>query len=290
MKVSLDKVSLIHTISDKEHYNTIITYMHIYKDEYKGKSKYYWKKEHCTVVKVKLDEKCDLHIAAGITHGNLYVKFEFNAGKLSLSGWEELNLLFVHIFEDGYKTAYEGFRVDYLEIAVDFKDVEFNQINAIDNKVKQFNELYKPEGTNYYGGKHSKRGFIIYDKAKQLEDVENIILNHDLLRVESRLRLPKIKLIDIGKIKNPFLPLRIFNINLNPTKASGKLWEKYKSLIKDNGIDAQTAYLSCSPIERQALDLRIALRKEEWWDPNKVWAQAIKEFSKLTPKGNAFTI
>lgn len=290
MKVSIDKISLIHTITDIEHYKTIITFIHIFKGEYTGKGKYYWKKEYCTKVNVKLDEQCDLLIVAGITHGHLYARFEFNVAKLSQEGWEELYLIFVHLFEDGYKTAYENFRVDYMEIAVDFKGIEFKQINAIDNKVKEFNEVYKPEGSIYYGAKKSKRGFILYDKAKQLMDVQNLILGYPLLRVESRLRLPKIKLKDMAVIKNPFLPLRIFDVSKNPTNASGPLWKKYRNLVEAEGLDAQAAYLLFNPIERQALDLRIALRRHEWWEPKKAWELAIKEFATLTPQNDIYTV
>lgn len=290
MKVSIDKISLIHTITDIEHYKTIITYMHVFKSEYTGKGKYYWKTEYCTKVNVKLDEQCYLHIVAGITHGQLYARFEFNVAKLSKDGWEELYLIFVHLFEDGYKTAYENLRVDYMEIAVDFKGIEFSQINVIDNRVKEFNEDKKSDGSIYYGAKKSKRGFIIYDKAKQLMDDQNLILGYPLLRVESRLRLPKIKVKDMAGIKNPFLPLRIFDVSKNPTNASGPLWKKYRNLVETEGLDAQAAYLLFNPIERQALDLRIALRRHEWWEPKKAWELAIKEFATLTPQNDIYTV
>lgn len=288
MEVSIDKVSLICTISDLEHYKTIIDYMHVYKEDYKGKKKHYWKLKYCTKVLVKLDSKCDLLMCAGINHGSMYVRFEFNAAKLSPEGWEALHMVFTPIFEDGYKTAYENFRINYLEVAVDFEDVEFGKIYIIDNKTKEFNDNYKMKGSVYYGTKKSKRSLIIYDKAKQLKDVKGEILGHPLLRIESRLRLPQIKLKDLATIKNPFLPLRIFDINKQHLISLTPLWNAFQKRIQLEGLDAQSAYLSLKPIERQALDVRIYLLRHEWWDPKKAWELAISKFSILKPNDNLF--
>lgn len=283
MEVSIDKICLIHTIQEKEHYNAILQFMHGFIKEYKGKGHYYWKTKYSTNIKVNLDKQCDMVIRAGITHSKLYAKFEFNAGKISAEGWEYLCCLFELIFDDGYKTAYENFRVDYLEIAADFKGIEFSQVNAIDNRVKEFSDLYKSVGSIYYGSKKSKRGFIIYDKAKQLKEVKGVHLDHPLLRVECRLRLPNTKLKDIGEIKNPFIPLRIFDVSKKHPLATGLLWKKFKELIQESGCDAQAAYLSLSPIERQAIDYRVFLCRSYWWDPIKVWEQANTKFTLLSP-------
>jgi hypothetical protein len=218
----------------------------------------------------------------------LYVRFEFNVAKLSPEGWEELHLIFTPIFEDGYKTAYENLRVNYLEIAVDFQNVEFSKIYIIDNKTKEFNDNYKMKGSLYYGTKKSKRSLIIYDKAKQLKDVKNEILGHPLLRIESRLRLSQIKLKDLANIKNPFLPLRIFDINKQHSLLSTPLWKAYQKRIQLEGLDAQSAYLSFKPIERQALENPIHLSRHEWWEPKKAWELAISKFSILTPNDNLF--
>lgn len=290
MEVSIDKISLIHTITNTEHYKTIITYMYVFKDEYQGKGKHYWKNKYCTKVNVKLDAQCNLHIVAGFTHGNLYAKFEFNVAKLSKEGWEQLYLVFLLLFEDGYKAAYGNLRVDYIEIAVDFKNVEFSQVNAIDNKVKELNDLYLDEGSFYYGAKKSKRVIFMYDKAQQLKKIKDITLGYSLLRVEARLRIPKIKLKNITEINNPFLPFRIFDVSKDMPYAAGPLWAKYKKLVEVEGMHAQIAYLIFNPIERQALDLRFALRSSEWWEPKKAWELAIKEFAILIPQSNIYTV
>ena len=82
LKVLIDKISLIYTVKDKNHFNIILGVIYNLKSEWVGNGKFFWKTKYCTKVKFKLDNKCDLLIVVGTSKGNNYVRFEFNVDKL----------------------------------------------------------------------------------------------------------------------------------------------------------------------------------------------------------------
>lgn len=286
MNVLIDKISLIHTIETKAHFNSIMYWIHILRDESKEKfvanEKYYWKAKYNTNLIIKLDEKCNLFIRVGTSH-NLYVKFEFNVSKLSEVGWEQLFLIFDLFFEGGYKEAYQNLRVDYIELAIDFKNIEFNSVCAVDIKIKEFGDKYQDDNSLYYGSKSSNKVIAFYDKANQLKKVEEVLLDHELLRVEFRIKKSKLKLYELIGIKNPFSSFDIFDINKSHILDNRPSWIKFKSLVLEEGLHPQIAYLSFSADEREALTMPIKLCVYKWWEPTKAWELAKLRINELAP-------
>ncbi len=251
---------------------------------YTAKTKFYWKTKYSTCVKVKLDAQCDLLIKAGTSYQKLYVKYEFNVGKLSDDGWQELLNLFEVTYNFGYQEAYQNLRVDYIELALDFKGIKFNSICAIDNKIKEFNDTYQDVGTLYYGSKTSNKVVAFYDKAKQLKEVEKVFLDDELLRVEFRLKKPKLRLKELIGIKNPFISFDVFDINKSHILDNRPTWVKFKKLVLEEGLHPQVAYLIFSADQREALTIPIKMCKYDWWDPKVAWELAKLRISDLAPK------
>lgn len=289
MKVLIDKVVLIATIDSLEHYNSIIEHMHGLKNEYVGKGQHYWKVKYATKVKVNLGYDSFVYLIAG-TSGKgkaLYLKFEFNANKLSDSGWNDFYHLVSVLFEDGslngYDQAYKKFRVCRMEFAADYQGIKFSSINAVDTRIKSCDFKYAEDGSLYIGPETSKRGFIIYDKAKELKDTKKQVLNYDLLRIECRIRNPSIKLGNLHKISNPFLRLSLFDINKHNELANGKVWDEFKELVLNKNTHAQLAYLSFDSHQKKVLDSRIAFRRCEWWAPHDIWEKSKTLLAKFHP-------
>ncbi len=298
MKVLIDKVSLIATIDSLDHFNSIIEHMHGLKNEYISEcvpeEHYYWKSKYATKVKVSLGDQSYLYLTAGTSGKDkaLYLKFEFNADKLSDLAWVNfynlVTILFYDGSQNGYEIAYNKFRISKMELAVDYKWIEFNSINAVDTRIKSCDFQYADAGSIYIGSKNSKREFIIYDKAKELKDTNKQTLDYELLRVECRIRNSSIKLAKLHKISNPFLRLSLFDINKHIEHANGKVWDEFKELVINKKAYAQSAYLSFDSYEKKVLDARIAYRRYDWWDPQDIWDQSKALLAKFHPD-NIFT-
>lgn len=286
VNVVVDKVRFTYIVPKTKIniFYATLQYIFFAKEIFKNKCQV-WKNKYTSQVRVYFEDDNYLFVQASTNHGNLYVAVEFNASNLTNEKWERLQLELESFLPDGYFTLFYEGKVSFIEIAVDVKHVKFEETKLIDYKLRTLNELYKEDGTLYLGNENGARSFTVYDKAKQLEDVKGIILDHALLRIEARVRPESLSPQNLQNLENPFTSLFVFNeqsANAAPNK--GKVWTHLKNGIFNLGIEPQQAYLSLPKGSRLAVHSPLFYSKLDWWDANYVWGLAIEAIKGLQPE------
>lgn len=232
----IDKLAVVFTIPEdgdmNDHYACVLNFIYGMGSE----GHQVWKLKYVTRCSIDLGAGNKLLIQAGISHHRLYIKFEFNPNKLGEIEWVDLYSYMSLLMDYGYHSLYKAAKVNYIEIAADAPNVEFNSIFIYDEKLRSANNTYKGVGTTYLGGETSSRQFIVYDKAKQIKDCSGIKLDYPLTRIEARLAHLPLTLGQLHALPNPFKSLRVGWVAdlLNKNGDSG--WGLFKKQCKTMGV------------------------------------------------------
>ena len=232
----IDKLKVVFTIQEdsemNDRYSCVLNFM----SDMGSDGHQVWKLKYATRCAVVLGSGKKLLIQAGISHHRLYVKFEFNPTKLGEKEWADLYSYMSVLMDFGYHTLYDHGKVNYIEIAADAAEVEFDNIFAYDVKVKNANDTYRKEGSIYLGGEKSDRSIIVYDKAKEQLDKFGIKLDHPLLRIEARLAHLPLTLGELQMVPNPFNSFNIGWMSDLQEKKGGPKWNLFKKQCQTMGV------------------------------------------------------
>lgn len=137
-----------------------------------------------------------LTIVVGAIWGKPYCQFVFNPNRLSQSDWVTIEEVLCTCFDYGLRHLLEQGVIRKLELSLDFENVlPASLVSLVSRDLAPTN--YK--GTRYHGKRTSTLSVAVYNKTKQLQDVEGISSVTPMTRVEARLVLPNSTLLDIAK-------------------------------------------------------------------------------------------
>ena len=183
------------------------------------------------------------------------ISIKFTPALLGEADWVDFRSLLETMFNFGAKEVWENFKVSKLEIALDVK-VPFSEMVCIAPKITEIDFSLVKDGTLYLGHKLGHRSYCIYDKRKQLHEKKKVDLDHDLTRIEVRLRSLGKTLGQLDSLTSPFG--RLIAVR---KKTLSRLLEQYpldlylKSFIKTiiAGCPAQYAYLDLDGYTRKRI-------------------------------------
>lgn len=281
----IDKLTVVFTMpedSDKnDHYSWVLNFISSMGiDGHKV-----WKLKYATKCAINLGGGNTLLLQAGTSHHRLYIKFEFNPNKLGKAEWIDLYSYMSLLMDHGYHTLYKQAKVNYIEIAADAPNVEFDSIFVYDDKLRNANEKYHKDGTTYLGSEISSRSIIVYDKAKEQLDKFGIKLDQPLLRIEARLAHLPLSLGDLQKIPNPFKSLHV-GWKSDLLKKKGDCgWKIFKKRCQTMGV--QNALGMAGSTRKQTLAVLAEVASPKL-NPGKYWDQLPAALDILKPPAFAY--
>lgn len=228
-----------------------------------------------TRVTVKLPTGTRLGIRYGYTRGKHWGYYHFNPSKLESKDWPILGAYFDLLFSGGFQElAGKGGLYRY-DIALDYKNVSFDQCIFIDRKLTAGRGEFIPKGTAYLGHERGRRRFCCYDKRREREQKKKSISSDDLLRIELRLRDPSnLSLSDVpGNIPNPFASLAVIDWNLLFLSKDSECQSLAKDVVQGQPPD----YAFSQSTAHQKKHAWGCLKScfADWWDADMAW-QAVK--------------
>lgn len=184
-----------------------------------------------------------------------------------------------------YENLYSNGKVNYLELASDTLSHKNHSFLPY-RKYSVNSAIYKDGeslGTVYLGGVTSNLRFRIYDKKKQLEDKSIYCGSHANIRtrIEAVMRRLSVAPVDLLSIKNPFLKLKIADLNQAKAAYADKAW---KCFLIDctNGQGVPDALAKCSHYNRKKYRATFDDLQVWWWKPDFVWAQYPKALARIS--------
>ncbi len=136
-------------------------------------------------------------------NGKLAIAISCNPSKLSDDDWADFLGMLEGMFDGGPSEVWSSFKLSKLEVAMDVK-VPLQELVCVVPKITEVNQQYQAKGTLYLGHKYGARSYCIYNKRKQLLEKKAVDLDHDLSRVEVRLRNIKKPLGEFSTLCQPF--------------------------------------------------------------------------------------
>lgn len=210
-----------------------------------------------------------------------YLRIQFNVKKLVDAGEFEylsgiINGLFAY-----HDIDWNGVRVNRLEAAL---DVPFAR-ELVHLKAKGFSVNNTHNGVNnfmqteYVGAENSKLTFCVYDKnlerQKKLGDAY-VPTEKKLTRVETRLKKMKIEEL---KEATPFKTAQVYVLPEHP-EVSNFVIQWFLDSIQIRGITAVLAMIP-TKYERDKYKGILEAYRAEFWDPDQLQAQYLKELDNL---------
>ena len=148
-------------------------------------------------------------------YGRRFVKYDFKPNDFSSAEIVTFNEASTIFGQPSLRNSIQLGNVSYVELAIDY-------VGVIPADILYFNPYSRPSaygpdvlhGGYYLGSRRSRRRFHVYNRSKHPQANPLEIAWSPLMRVEARLRDCKLRPIDLGKLKNPFLSLRIVDQKL----------------------------------------------------------------------------
>jgi len=166
--------------------------------------------------------------------------------------------------------------IDLLNIRID--KLLFYSIQKLKTAVWN-NSSSKGGRTLYLGGNRSQKCFCIYDKAAliQLKNAQKVpelkedVSTEAITRIELVLRPnTTMTLLDIPKMKNPFLDLKVYGYPVGPS-FEDDLFVQTIARARYEGISKALRALSLS--NRKKYLVMMKAYEKGWWDPADIWKQ-----------------
>lgn len=202
-----------------------------------------------------------LHVKHGRHTGCFRAWFEFNADKAEV---DELTTLFDLMLPLGFESIFRRGRVPYCEVFLDIDGVDFEQLCFIDTALRTGNADFVALGTCYLGDRQGQRSITIYDKQRQLKQVDGHDIGHARLRLEGKLRTG-FPVSDLPAQRPPIRSLLVVPrdvIQSSSTPAAQRL-----AALMHSGMTPHQAYQAMGKLQRRATREVLRQLAPDWWRP-----------------------
>lgn len=212
------------------------------------------------------------------------VRLDLIPADLGKDGLAELNDELWKLFYGGWEYFYHRGRVSRIDIAVDFPQLEMDQIFLLPQQgltTKQFSSSGRLE-TVYLGKSKGNYTAIYNRKAKRIAQ-KKPWKGKAGIRVERRLKNQKLWLKDIDNLACPFANLQGISRQLDRPKFEKKayFWEYFKDSLSARGLPAALALLPQG--KRTQYRKYLKTKAPSLWDFDEIWSRWKVPASALRP-------
>jgi len=265
LNTKIDRVAMITTLSKAEFNNNILWLQGLVKT-YKGRyriGKDGWSHRAC----IRFDgKKGAVHISVERYFSSRFLKYEFKPQCMSDKAFLELDLATDDFGKAGYRSCLVHGAISYLEIAADFVGRNTSEIlifrpyvNAtVDGSKKVIN-------TYYLGSRKSARTTVAYNRGSHPGATPAEKAWSNLMRVEVRLRRPKIAPVDLGALKTPFAQVHVCDFESLKAKAGDD--PMAIEVLNACRMAGSPVAFSIHPKYRKPIMKLAASNHAPWWQP-----------------------
>lgn len=273
IRVGIDKIKIRvdFTSSRAPEYIQIQEWARSVRDNEFGNKHFVWSKpgRSQTYVSQVLDGGGTLFILFGRHRGEFRAWFEFNPNKVVIA---ELEGRLCTMLEKGLHSLVERGVVTYCEFAIDVPNAQIEDYVFLSRTHRQQDLGWIGNGSIYIGSRrHGELYFNIYDKQKQLREVEEKVVDDPLLRIEARIsgkrRFP---LHDILALPSPFSNLLVMRCSdVEHFIADGLLGDHL--CVPGTPHEIQYQLSSLTGPHRKPITDRLSEIEVGWWSPDLLW-------------------
>ena len=185
-----------------------------------------------------------------------------------------------------YEKLYQTGKVNYLELACDTLSHRKNRFlpyrrGCVKSKV-WIDAVEGHQGTTYLGSEESNLRFAIYDKYKQMTAMGKKPFTSTMphTRIEARMRSLGVVAADLLNIENPFLKLRIADLQSAKAMSDDPDWQAF--LVDSLQVGVPEA-LHTRPEKRKKYREALSSVKVNWWSPAERWIGLLNALKAIAP-------
>lgn len=184
-----------------------------------------------------------------------------------------------------YEKLYVDANVSYLELAVDSLSFQMGSFLPYFAKSSKSHVHQLSDGTGgiYLGAEAAKLRFCVYDKARQMWEVQKKVSDHKIrTRIEARIHTTGLHAADLEvALPNPFPKLEIADRSALLNNSHHPKLSEFLKGCQSSG--PSTALNQLGPKDRRQVlqDLRKA--RAWWWNPTSCWDSLPKALAVLKP-------
>lgn len=209
LRTKIDRIAIGMALSKKE-FNQYIPWLCALAMAKKGiytKGKNGWSHGAC----IHMDGKNGMvRISIEKIYGSRFLKYEFKPRTMTNQAFLELDIATAELGNASYRSCLVKGVVSYVEVAADFVGRHTSEILIFQPYIRATTDGSKKILSTYYlGSRSSARTTVAYNRAEHPGASGHEKAWSQLMRVEVRLRRPKIVPICLGTLKNPFTSIHV---------------------------------------------------------------------------------
>jgi hypothetical protein len=209
LNTKIDRIAMITTLTKAE-FNSYIPLLQALVKAHKGWYKIGkdgWSHRAC----IRFDgNNCAVHISIERLFNTSFLKYEFKPCDMTAQAFANLDLATSSFGKAGYRSCLIHGAVTYVEVAVDFVARHTSEILIFRPFVHAaIGASKKILSTYYLGSRTSAKTTVAYNRGEHPKASASEKAWPSLLRVEARLRRPKIVPVDLGAMENPFAQIHV---------------------------------------------------------------------------------
>jgi hypothetical protein len=199
-------------------------------------------------------------------------RFDLNPSKLGWAGIGSLDHRLLSIFEGGWDFVTDHARVSRIDVAINLVGTNPEQFLPITNG-GTWSSHWRRDGRleSLYQGRPGSNQWVIYNKSAE-QKAKGFLLAQETVRIERRLRNPKISLKGLKELSNPFKKLVLAEmVPLAPAGEDPDHWAMFGDSIAQRGVENALALVK--PNKRAKY--KQYLKDQNWasWKPDEIWSK-----------------
>lgn len=231
---------------------------------------WYSKKAAITSMALPLASGAKLFVRYGYVHKRTWSWIGFNPSRLSEEDKCRVSACMDLLFTHGTATLWGQGCITRVDIAVDAKQVTFEDCLFLDRRLRTSQHQYDVAGSTYLGSKDGQKTILAYDKAKERWDKAKASVGHPWLRVEARLFKP-MAMHDMFDIGNPFATLLVVDRDAL-LAIDCKMLDPIRARVA-HGEPLDRVYWEFPSLARNEIWGLLQNVRASWWDPKAIWQE-----------------
>ncbi|WP_139802572.1 replication initiation factor domain-containing protein [Aurantimonas sp. 22II-16-19i] len=207
-------------------------------------------------------------------HGPLATKlrFELNPGLLGKDGMNALHASLIVLMPDGWEYALVNGNISRLDVAVDLHAVRMDDFLYLPTQSTR-KLAWTSDGhlESFTLGTNKGHQTLVYNKKAEQKAKGKKWDGSTVVRIEKRMKNLNSKVLDLGKLENPFKGTLLVQ-NFPPPIPDENQWQwtLFQDCVRFRGLDKALALL---PKDRKAKYRKhLKAHSLTWWDAEMVWA------------------
>ena len=201
-----------------------------------------------------------------------WMRLTLHPRDMGLQGFEDLHSILGQFTEHGWGSFVSGAKVTQIEVSIDLEGIPFNSVHILPDQAQTMT-VYKSgkQTETLYLGKSKSNQTVIYDRAAKRKKLAQDDKAGPCTRIERKKSGVNLKIIDLGKLTNPFSHVKFVSIPAAPPTTEPKeyMWTLFTDSVAQRELDPALKLLPQD--KRSKYRKYLNEQKRPWWMPDTIW-------------------